>query len=279
MKYRRVAAACAAAALTVLTATSAYADEVYNDLPTLWGSTQLELMTLQFDVTNNIAGSADSTVLSVFADPNDGFNGGGPNAAGCNFVGNKTLTLSAQPTVAGVAVVSFLDGDNVLAGCGDQVTVVVTPVGVGDTNVVFSGTFSTGENAAMNDFDLSPAHFHVRVDDADLSNGGGEVTRCDVDPAAPAWAAAILQASGVKSNSPLFKSAIPAVAQHMDPTASFDGVAKDNQFSDQGVDYDYANAVRDYLALLLPSKQLATVEVAKRPGWACTQVAGAAPTS
>jgi hypothetical protein len=261
------AAAVAASALLVSLAGAAGADEVENDIqPQV--STGLELMTLELGSTT---GSVGRTALSIWADPNDGVNAGGPNADGCNFVGNKTLTITAHNTAPGVAKIEFAGDDNVLSSCTDKITVVVTAKHKGEADITFTGDFSTGDKADMNVFGFDRAAFHVVVNRVD-SGDDGQVTKCDADPAAPAWAAAILKASGVKPGRTKYRNAIRAVAREMGPGTDFQLVPRDGQFKVSPRNYDYPNKVRTFLSVFLDSDGLVDPKDVHRPGWVCRTI-------
>jgi hypothetical protein len=257
----RMAAACAAATLSILTATSAYGDDLDNGIDVGIDTTH-EVMTLLYDDTNMIAGASGPTTVTMLASDLDGH-------TGCNLPGNVSVTLTPHYSVAGIVDVQLANG-GVVQSCSSDLIVTVVPTAVGSTVVTFTGVISTGAASALNSFTYSGASFEVTVNRADLSTGGGSGTSCDVDPAAPAWAAAILQASGVKATTGDYKNAVASTAKTMDSTASFRGVMKDGQFTDAGASYEYANAVQAYLVGLLPNKNLVSAQVAKRPGWSCT---------
>ena len=84
-------------------------------------------------------------------------------------------------------------------------------------------------------------------------------TGCDVDPAAPAWANAILQKAGVKSKAA--SNYVSQIAQQMGSGATFGSYAKNAH-------PDYENAVHDALQALT-GKTLPAAQDAARPGWDC----------
>jgi len=95
--------------------------------------------------------------------------------------------------------------------------------------------------------------------------GGGGSTLCS-EPAAPAWAAALLKASNLKpKQAKEISNYISRVAGHMTQGAVFDGIAKS--------DGEYPTAVRSYMMSTF-GLSLASVDAAAaiRPGWACSPV-------
>jgi hypothetical protein len=115
-------------------------------------------------------------------------------------------------------------------------------------------------------FDASQADFDVTVEEG---AGGGGGTVCDADPAAPAWAAALLKGNAVKAKGSTLSNYVSSVAKHMGPRAAFDGVDKSDH-------PDYENAVWDYmktelgLTLMKGPHDAAVV----KPGWECTTIPG-----
>ena len=90
---KKLAAVCAAATLTILSATSAWADDLDYGLDAEIDSQDVS-MTLQYDDAHGIAGPDGVTNVTLIADGDDDFNG-----PACNLVGNSggvTLTLAAH---------------------------------------------------------------------------------------------------------------------------------------------------------------------------------------
>ena len=258
----RMAAACAAAALTVLTATSAYADTVYNTLDASVDST-LETMDLQYDDVDSIAGAAGTTNLIVYAVDGDSHKGCNLPGRGVSLKLTADVTTVSPDAAADVAKVE-LANDGVIQNCLEPLAVTVTPLHSGTATVTFTGEISTSDNSNLNDFTYDGAAFTVNVVDMDLSTGGGG-SGCDAEPAAPAWAAALLKGNNVKAKGTLLGSYISAVAAEMDQRAAFGGVQKIDQA-------DYANAVYAWMTTADEGLHLTLTkgpaDVAK-PGWDC----------
>lgn len=252
----RIAAGAAAAALTVLSATSAGADVVSNDL-----DTSVDAVHEQMNLT--YPGSAGSTKLYVIV---EGIPGGGPPGEhpGCDINGSNKITLTPVLSVPGVATVSLSNG-GVIDDCTDTVRATVTPVGLGSTEVSFSGVSKTPNDPNLS-ISYVAATFDVNVAQGTSDGGGG--SRCEADRAAPAWASALLKGNGLRAKVAGKPNFISSVARHMETGATFHSWGK-------AVHPYYENAVWDYmrtqLGLSLPK---GPAEV-KKPGWNCT----ALPTS
>ncbi len=264
MKYRRVAAVSAAAALTVLSATSAFADDVYNDLD---GSIDVdhESMSLQYDDADSIPGPDGTTTMRVRVEDKGE---GGDDFNNCNLPGNHTVTLVPAYNTGVVSV--SIAGGGVIDACTDELLVTVTPVHSGTTAVTFSGLATGNPNAPFTAFDYSGADFDVTVMNTDLGDGnpgGGEI--CDADPAAPAWAAALLKGNGVKAKGKNAPNYVAMVAHEMGQGATFGSFAKSDH-----PEYEYA--VWDYMKAELGlslGKGPRHADVIK-PGWECTTLPG-----
>jgi hypothetical protein len=228
---------------------AAYADTIYNDLDASIDGLHESM--------NLIAGGATGqTILSIQVDDQ-------PDHPGCNLNNdNRFVQLAAASSDEAVATVAFLDGDDTFNGdqdCSETLTVVVTPHAAGTAEMTFSVADDFVPGNAV--FALDTARFNVTVTGDGSGGGGGEV--CDADPAAPAWANAILKANGVK-NKTAVKNTISSVAQHMTQGAAFSGYAKSDH-------PDYENAVWEYmkgLGLNLPVGPSG----AQHPGSECTEV-------
>lgn len=260
---KRLAAVCAAATLTVVSATSAVADDLDNGLDGGIDTTH-ESMSLQYDDVHHIAGPAGHTTVTLIAVSTD-------SHKNCNLPGGVTLTLT--PVFEPQFIDVELANNGVIDSCDVPLDVTVTPVSsVATTTVTFSGQISTSDNASLNDFTYDGAAFDVSVTNVDLSGGGGSGTVCDADPAAPAWAAALLKGNNVKAKGTTYSNYISAVAQHMGPRATFGVYDKPDH---EG----YENAVWQYMQTLpgLGGTVLAKgphhADVIK-PGWECTPVPG-----
>lgn len=247
---RRVAALCAATALTMLSASTAHADLVYNDLDAEIDSA-LETMNLSYDSSTS-TGSSGTTTLRIQI---QGHQAG--DHPGCNIQGGAHyIGLSASSSNPAVAAVS-LPADSRFDSCSDSIVVTVTALDLGTSDVTFAINESNTSNDPHLTFSLAEAAFRVNVTEG---TGGGST--CDADPAAPAWAAAILQANGFKPNSGGFKNYVSRVAGAMTEGAVFAGIVKNAH-------PDYENAVLDYLRVQTGQPGLV---MGSRPGWQCTPI-------
>jgi len=259
-----------AATTLSLTATAAMADVVYNDLDDSVDTTA-ETMTLQYDATPpGTAGPSMTTKLAIDVDGK--FVGNTPDHNNCNLQGGaQYIVLKAVTTPSSVVHLSFPDGLR-FDTCQDTRRVVVSPTAVGHTTVSFVIDTSKTPRDPRAHFDLETAAFVVDVEEADLSSDGGTGTKCDKNPAAPAWAAALLQANGLRPRAHDGTNYVRQVADQMGKRASFpDGagamVAKDANRA-------YANAVYNYLTSergMGLSLENGVTEI-KRPGWTCSSV-------
>lgn len=250
MKYQRILAVGAAAAITVLSATSARADTVYNDLDASVDSA-LEIMNLTYD-TGTSTGSSSTTRLRIQI---DGHLAG--DHPGCNIQGGPHyVALLAHSGNTSVATVS-LPADRQFDGCADSIVATVTARGIGSTNITFSIDQQNTSNDPNLTFSLVEASFTVNVT---AGTTGG--SRCDADPAAPAWAAAILKANGVKPGSAGFKNYISEVAGAMTKGAVFGTYVKNAH-------PQYENAVLTFLKGETGNQGLV---MGRKPGWTCRSV-------
>jgi hypothetical protein len=242
----RLAATLAATALTLLTATSARADIVTNDLDASVDST-LESMLLH--VT---PGTPATTKLSIVI---EGHAAG--DHPGCNIDGAPHyLKLSPVLSTPGVATVT-LSGGGVFDACTDTVTATVTPVAVGQTTVTFGYQADTAGDPHLR-FSTAEAAFKVTVDPGSDTSSTG--TGC-AKPAAPAWASALLKGNGLRPKAPANRGYISSVARHMGKGATFDGWVKSSRAG-------YSKAVWVYLQGLGVALPKGPAQVA-RPGWTC----------
>jgi hypothetical protein len=151
------------------------------------------------------------------------------------------------------------------------------PVEVTITTHTCNGTANIG--IAL-DSSKSPAPTHVEFNETSVpvtvnqgtscdGNGGG-ITTC-AQPAAPAWAAAIMQKNSIKPGSKTWSSLMTQVAQAMLPGASFPNPGADHPAYKVHQD-DYAGAVLRFLEGQLDPEKTnfpkPLSEVA-RPGWVC----------
>jgi hypothetical protein len=181
----------------------------------------------------------------------------------CNLNGDPHFVqLELANSTPAVASAAFAGGNDTFSSCDDELTVTVTPLTVGTTTITFSELLSDLSNDPHLKFSYAEASFTVAVVDGTVDQ---HETTCDANPAAPAWAAALLKGNGVKSK-PNGRNYVSEVAQHMTQRAEFDGVVKN------APDLAYADAVWSYMTttqlLILPK---GPGDVAK-PGWECTAV-------
>jgi hypothetical protein len=233
---------------------AAGADTIYN---TLDGSIDAvhESMTVS-------VGTSGSTTLKIDAPKANQQLPGDTDHPGCNIPGNHSLLMTANFDSTYVNV-SFLNGDNAFNSCDEVLTVTVTGVAATapatPTTVTFSGTPSDPNDPHIG-YSYAESTFDVTVLD---SVTPPPPVVCDADPAAPAWANAILKANNVK-NKTTVQNTISSVAHHMTQGAMFDGIAKN-------IHPDYENAVYNYLKdtlhIALP---LADAAHSARPGWECS---------
>jgi hypothetical protein len=143
------------------------------------------------------------------------------------------------------------------------VLVTVTPKAVGSTTVTFSKVRADTSGDPSVRSTLDQAAFNVRVDETDLGDGTGETgRRCDANPAAPAWAAAISRKNDLSGREQ--GRLVSLVAEEMAKRGYFDGLAKNQD--------GYAEAVWDFMKD--HDRDGARVDEygpddAKRPGWRC----------
>ncbi|MGA8987674.1 hypothetical protein [Aeromicrobium sp.] len=250
MLLPRSLAAAALAAVVSLAGTAAVADTFYNDLDVTVDSVY-ETMNLTYDTANS-AGTTGSTVIALQI---DGKNAG--DHPGCNIQGGPHyVALNATSSNTAVATVA-LSNDGVFDVCSDTVLATVTSQGVGGADVTFAVDSARTNNDPHLTFSVVEARFRVNVSEG----SGNVVTGCDADPAAPAWAAAILQKSGVK-NKTAVKNYVSQIAAEMGQGATFAGFVKNAH-------PQYENAVHDRL-VVLTGRSLASAASSARPGWVCT---------
>jgi hypothetical protein len=264
----RLCAAAGAAALLVVTSTSAFGDVVYNDIDDV--DTIAEVVNLQYDATHSVAGPSGTTRLAIdvdgalVADP-------GVDHPGCNIGetgDSQYLTLRVAQTPSHVSL-AFPDGLTFDA-CSDVLRVVVTPTSVGTDQIAFEIDSVRANKDPRTAFQLGTATFDAVVQAADLSQDPGTGTKCDKNPAAPAWAAALLQANHLKARTKDGRNVVKLVARQMERRASFPSpegpVAKDADHR------AYPKAVLAYMRDELGLSLTKGLDDVKRPGWVCTTV-------
>jgi hypothetical protein len=229
----------------------AFADTVYDSLDNTVDATH-EQMNLTFP------GSPGSTTLKIQVD-------GQPDHPGCNIQGaSHYLGLESSTSPTGIVDISWGNNDAIFNACTDTLTVIVTPLAVGATTVSFQEDAANSNYASDPNltFSFAEATFDVTV----TANGGSgpPPTGCDADPAAPAWAAAMLQKSGYKPKSSSFGNYVSRVANHMSNGATFEGFAKNAH-------PQYENSVHDWMQTQF-GISLQSAAQSGRPGWTCTTV-------
>lgn len=260
----RLCAAAGTAALLMLTTTAAFGDVVSNKIDDDVDST-VEVMTLEYDGVHGIAGPTVKTQLVI--DVEGAYLG--QNGNKCDVSGDKqyvTLQLANRPTHVDVAFPDGLRFDD----CGQALTVEVTPKAVGVDRIAFEVDESKTA-AEKGTFTLDTASFDAVVEAADLSQDPGTGTKCDKNPAAPAWAAALLQANHLKPKAKDGENYVKQVARQMERRAAFPDasgvpVAKD---ADQRA---YPKAVLAYMQDELGLPLTKGLDDVKRPGWVCRTV-------
>lgn len=246
MRISHKLAAVTAAAALALIGPAAFADTVYNDLDNSIDS-NLETLNLTYDAVT-MTGTTGTTTLAIQVD-------GKPDHPGCNIQGAHWVALNAvvsDPTVASVS----LSNNGRFDACSDKVVATVQALGTGSTDVTFVVDAARTNNDPKLTFRLDEAAFRVVVT---AGSTPPPPVGCDVDPAAPAWANAILQKAGIKSKAAT--NYIATIAHEMGPGATFAGFAKNAHPA-------YENAVQARLQQLT-GKILPSAQAAARPGWEC----------
>jgi hypothetical protein len=248
MRITRKLAPVVAGAALVLLGPAAMADTVYNDLDNTIDS-PLETLALNYDSVA-MAGTSGTTTLAIQVDGHPG------DHPGCNIQGGaEFITLAAATSTPGVATVDLSNGGTFDA-CTDTVTATVQAIGLGSTDVTFSIVESKLSNDPHLMFSLDQAAFTVNVTEGPVTNPMG----CDADPAAPAWANAILAKANLKPKIGGVNY-VSIIAQEMGQGATFGGFVKNAH-------PQYENAVHDRLQVLT-GRTLPSAQSAARPGWEC----------
>ncbi|MCA1845293.1 MAG: hypothetical protein LC792_19290 [Actinobacteria bacterium] len=234
-------------------ASVAGADIVYDTTNGATVDSPIETMAL------SVGGANGSTTLQIQL---EGHTDG--DHPGCNIQGDAhTLTMSLSNSNPAAASAAFAGGDAVFDTCDDILTVVVSPLAVGQTTISFSGVGDTANDPHLH-FSYDQAAFLVNVTAATTPP---PPVVCDADPAAPAWANAILKANPNMKNKTTVQNTISSVAHHMTQGAMFDGVAKNAH-------PDYENAVYHYMTTAAPAGLGLSLSVdaqhSARPGWECS---------
>lgn len=249
---RRLAALLAAGSLVISFAAAAGADTIYDTTNGATVDSPIETMNLV------AGGSNGTTTLQVQVE-------GHPDHSGCNLQGtphNLTMSVSSSDTTIATAAFS---GDNVFDTCDEILTVVVTPNNTnkpGQTTISFNGVANTAGDPHIT-FSFVEATFLVNVT---TGTTPPPPVVCDADPAAPAWANAILKANNMK-NKTTVQNTISSVAHHMTQGAVFDGIVKNAHPDYENAVYHYLTAAApNGLGLVLPKN----AQQSARPGWECS---------
>jgi hypothetical protein len=243
---RRLAAVLATGSLVLSFAAAASADTIYNTLDGTVDATA-EVMNL------TAGGSNGTTTLQVQVDSH-------PDHTGCNIQGGPhQLAMSVSSSDPTIATAAFGGGDSIFDTCDEVLTVVVTPSATtaGQTTISFSGVADTSSDPHIT-FSYAEATFVVNV----TAGTTPPPVVCDADPAAPAWANAILRANGIK-NKTTIQNTISSVAKHMTNGAMFDGVVKNAHPAYETAVYNY---MKNTLSLNLAAPDWSAIA---RPGWEC----------
>lgn len=239
------------AAVLALAGTAAVADTFYNDLENPISVDALyETMNLTYD-TPNSTGTSGSTIIALQVDNH-------PDHQGCNIQGGPHyVALNASSSDESVATVS-LANDGVFNDCDSTILATVTSHSVGTADITFAVDSARTNNDPALTFSVVEAAFQVNVTEGTTQPPTG----CDADPAAPAWAAAILQKSNTKLKATQIANYVSRIAGEMGTGATFQNIVKNAHPA-------YENAVHDRLEVLT-GKTLVSAQLSARPGWVCT---------
>jgi len=184
-------------------------------------------------------------------------------SSGAQYVKASVTSDSANATVS-PAELEFTD-------CGQGLPITITGVACGSATIHID-VFDT-KTAAPPHVQFSDASITVTVSDPSCAGGGtvGGISEC-AQPAAPAWAAAILKKNGVKANSKESNNVISSVAHTMLKGASFpdyrgtDPAHNEVAKIDQGA---YSDAVWAYMKTISTKVSAFGPAASARPGWEC----------
>lgn len=220
-----------------------------------------------------------STTVQVWV---QNISGEGPwdtNADGCNInVANDNLTVTASIT-SNNANVTVNPNTMTFGACGSGASqplqIVVTQqlcTAVTGTVTIAKRSVTPNANAVKGVFNTETIQVSapaINPEDSSCNGGPNPPPSTCSEPAAPAWAAALLKATNLKPKQSA-TNFVSLVAAHMTQGAVFDGVPKSDQGPDTGD--DYPTAVRSYMINTLGVHNLATLADARliRPGWNCT---------
>jgi hypothetical protein len=250
-RARGAAVIAATAALVMVAASSAQSDDFTNDLDASIDPT-LETINLTWDPVNSV-GTSGSTTISIF------IQGHPDDHPGCNIQGGAHYVTVEATSSNELAAVLTNGPTYTFDLCSDTNLVTVSATGVGTSVISFAIDAANTNNNPSLTFTTAGADFQVNV-----TEGSSPPVGCDADPAAPAWAAAILQKSGYKPGAKQTLNLISRVAQEMTTMARFHGYDKSDHPA-------YENEVDAYLELIT-GKDLKTAQEAARPGWVCAPI-------
>ncbi len=247
MRMRRAIAASALGALIVGIGGGASADTFYNDIDLTIDAVH-ETMNLSYDSVNMV-GQTGSTTITMREDDS-------PDHPNCNIQGAHDVTITATSSDTSVAVLA--NGPTYFfETCADVNVVQVQAMGLGTAQITFQVTNANVPSDPHVTFDKDPADFNVNV-----TEGSNPPTGCDADPAAPAWAAAILQKNGFKPGAKQTTNLISRIANEMTQMAMFAGWHKSEH-------PQYENAVHARLLVISGKALPYSAAQSARPGWVC----------
>ena len=142
-RLRSILACAASAAIVAAGATSALADDIYNNLDTSIDATA-EVMAL------NVGGPNGTTTLAVRETNGDGKNG-------CNFQGQSPFVAKVVSSAPAVATVS--PEQVTFTTCGSTISLTVKALAEGSTTI----TLQEVSNSTAGTIDVAPATFTVNV--------------------------------------------------------------------------------------------------------------------
>lgn len=227
----------------------------------------------EFATSTTALTQTDTVTVWVVATDDD-VNGDVDHGA-CNIGSGKNKPFVEASVVSSDPAVASVDKEKLtFSGCGDTFAQDVEVTLIPDLCLPKTAMITISEsnrgpgNSVKGEFSIETINVSVAasnaLDPTCTGGGGGGGSQLCAEPAAPAWAAALLKASNLKGKaSKETNNYISSVAHHMTNGAVFDTFAK----SDPG----YPAAVRSYMVNTLGLSGLASVDAARaiRPGWTC----------
>ena len=257
-KFAALGALVGALGMVVSMTSVAGADDIVPDSPTA------AVTSFAHPVSMNV------TLVAV-DDPN--WNGDNQLHTLCNIRTNSgSQYVDATVTSSNTSIATVSPAQLHFTGCGQSFPITITGIGCGPATININ-VFDS-KTAAPPHVTFSDASITVTVTDPSCNGGGGGggIGSC-AQPAAPAWAAAILQKNGVKPNAKTSSNLISQVAHTMLKGAAFpDYRAGHNPAVEQVNKTDqvaYANSVWAYMKTLTSSVNTYGPAAAARPGWEC----------